>query len=172
MRHSKTITAACCAAGLVISGLWLAAAGAAGETVVINEIHYNPPDADDPADTEFFELHNPGTSAIDVTGYTIDDGASAPDETLTLSGSIAAGGYVIISSDSQDAVDRWGVTPFAIKGFGLSGGGDTITVRDAGGSIVDEVTYDDRNGWAMEPDGSGSSLELLDVASDLSLIHI
>ena len=42
-------------------------AGAAGETVVVNEIHYNPADSDPGGgDAEFIELHNPGTNALDV----------------------------------------------------------------------------------------------------------
>ena len=41
--------------------------GAAGETVVVNEIHYNPADSDPGGgDAEFIELHNPGTNALDV----------------------------------------------------------------------------------------------------------
>ena len=55
-------------------------------TVVINEIFYNPADGDD-ADAEFVELHNPGDTAVDLTGFMFDDeGSAAKGETVTLSG--------------------------------------------------------------------------------------
>ena len=38
--------------------------------VVINEIHYNPSGAQgSDSDFEFLELHNPGTTDIDISGY-------------------------------------------------------------------------------------------------------
>ena len=155
--------------GLLAAGLVTSVVSAAGETLVINEIQYNPSDAIDDGDAEFIELHNPGTSPLDVTGYTVDDAGSAPDETVTLSGSIPGGGYVIITRTGFDAVARWGVAPFATVDFGLSGGGDTITIRDAGGAIVDEVVYDDKAPWPEEPDGGGPSLELISATSDNSV---
>ena len=148
------------AAGLVMNAL-----SAAGEPLVINEIHYNPAASDD-NDAEFIEILNTGTSPIDVTGFTVDDETSAPDRTLTLSGTIPAGGFVILTPDGFDAVARWGVTPFATFAYGLSGGGDMVTLRDPAGAIVDEVEYDDTAPWPGEPDGSGSSLELIDASSD------
>ena len=147
------------------------AAGATGETVVINEIQYNPADSDPGGgDAEFIQLFNPGTGPLDVTGYTVDDGGSGDaGTTATLSGSIPAGGYVILTRDGFDAVARWGVTPLGTVGFGLGGGGDTITVRDASGNIVDEVVYDDSAPWPTSPDGTGSSLELINAATDNSV---
>ena len=138
-----------------------------GALVVINELHYNPADPDDD-DGEFLELHNPGDTDIDLTGFTLDDADSAAEgTTLTLSGTLPAGGYAILVADGSTAWD--GVTTFGSLPFGLGGGGDEMTLRDAGGTIVDEVFYDDSPPWPGEADGDGPSAELIDPLSDNSL---
>ena len=139
------------------------------QTLVITEIFYNPPETDD-GDAEFLEIHNTGASEIDVTGFTVDDEDSLGEaNSLTLSGTIPAGAYVILTPAGFDAVTRWNVAPFAELPFGLSGGGDILTIRDTDGNVVDEVNYDDEAEWTSEPDGNGPSLELIDVFSDNSL---
>ncbi len=167
----RAVVASVCGVS-AISGLGVAASGAAvSGSVVINEIHYNPGPGDD-GDAEFFELHNPTGSAIDLTGFTVDDDESflpGEMETLTLSGTIPAGGYVIIAPTGFDTLGRWGVAPIATMDFGLGGGGDTITLRDAAGTIIDEVIYDDDSPWTDLPDGNGPSLELTDAFLDNTL---
>ena len=139
------------------------------QTLVITEIFYNPPETDD-GDAEFLEIHNAGAGEIDVTGFTVDDEDSLGEaNSLTLSGTIPAGAYVILTPAGFDAVTRWNVAPFAELPFGLSGGGDIVTIRDTDGNVVDEVNYDDEAEWTSEPDGNGPSLELIDVLSDNSL---
>ena len=139
------------------------------QTLVITEIFYNPPETDD-GDAEFLEIHNAGAVEIDVTGFTVDDEDSLGEaNSLTLSGTIPAGAYVILTPAGFDAVTRWNVAPFAELPFGLSGGGDIVTIRDTDGNVVDEVNYDDEAEWTSEPDGNGPSLELIDVFSDNSL---
>ena len=139
------------------------------QTLVITEIFYNPPETDD-GDAEFLEIHNAGAGEIDVTGFTVDDEDSLGEaNSLTLSGTIPAGAYVILTPAGFDAVTRWNVAPFAELPFGLSGGGDIVTIRDTDGNVVDEVNYDDEAEWTSEPDGNGPSLELIDVFSDNSL---
>ena len=44
--------------------------------VVINEIHYNPGSAQgSDSDFEFLELYNPGTTDIDISGYSFTQGS-------------------------------------------------------------------------------------------------
>jgi hypothetical protein len=46
--------------------------------VVINELHYNPDGGDDLE--EFIELYNAGHDAVDLAGWTIDDGDGVDDQ--------------------------------------------------------------------------------------------
>ena len=157
--------------GLVAFGLVFLASGAGAQsgTVVINEIFYNQPDVGNFGE-DFVEIHNPGNTAVNLAGFTVDDeGSVASGRTVSLSGSLPAGGYAYVTRSGYDAAGFWGIAPIATMEFGLSGGGDTITVRNAGGAIIDEVTYDDGAPWPGEPDGNGPSLELIDPLVDNSV---
>ena len=132
------------AALAVAVGAFAMSAGAVDGVVVINEIHYNPAVDNDVSDEEFLELFNTGTTDIDLTGYTLDDENSvAEGETLVLSGVLPAGEYAVIGKVGFDTFARWGVQPFAEMEFGLSGGGEPLTLSDAAGDVIDFVEYDD-----------------------------
>ncbi len=144
-------------------------AGADADDVVINELHYHP--ATDPDDTndiddlEFLELYNRGTTAVDLTGWSISDAITVTFGPV----SIPAGGYVIISPSTAAAVAEYGVTPVAEYTGKLGNGGETVTLLDAGLSVIDTVAYDDAGSWPTEPDGDGPSLELRDPDADNTL---
>ena len=48
----------------------------------------------------------------------------------------------------------------------LADGGETIRLLAADGSVIDAVSYDDRNGWPLSADGAGDALELADAEGD------
>jgi len=139
--------------------------GDLGAEVVISEIMYNP--AADNTGGEFVEIYNTGDAAVDVSGWKLVDSAqemlALPEGTM-----IAAGGYLVFYDD-EAAVDFYGQNaeisygPYA---GGLSGDGERIQLKDAGGTVVDEVSYDDNWPWPPQADGDGPSLELLDAGQD------
>ena len=45
--------------------------------------------------------------------------------------------------------------------FGLSGGGEEISLYDFSDRLIDRVEYDDVSPWPTEPDGNGPTLELI-----------
>ena len=45
--------------------------------------------------------------------------------------------------------------------FGLSGGGEEISLYDFSDRLIDRVEYDDAYPWPTEPDGNGPTLELI-----------
>lgn len=178
-RTGKRIVVPLLAVGLVsalLATAQITAAGAAAHSVVINEIHYNPGPTD-ASDAEFLEIHNPGTTAIDLTGYTLTGmllAEQSPGVPGTLTGTLQPGEYAIIAPENFDTAGRWGVEPIARASGGLSGAGELIEILDAGSTIVDSVDYGDGNnpanpGWPNAADGTGKSLELIDPLSDNSL---
>lgn len=159
----RVLMAAALVASVVVLGE--GPAGADPGSVVINEIHYNP--AGDIDDHEFVELHNPGTTAVDLTGYTIGPVADpAFNLVAPLTGMLNPGEYVILGPDGADTVGQWGVAPIATYTGKVSNGGETIELLDASANVVDAVTYDDKTPWPVSPDGGGPSLELIDPNSD------
>ena len=132
--------------------------------IVINEIHYNTA-GDDP---EFVELYNPTNDWIDLSGWELDGTG------LTIAGGtvLAPRGYIVFTEDDVAFRDFYGTsTSHILAQFsgGLSNGGETITLLNAAGTIVDIVDYDDAGDWPTTPDGAGPSLELISPASDNNL---
>ena len=145
----------------------------ATDPIVINEINYNSPDFPNPED--WIELYNPNTTAVDISGWYFEDESGdyfgLPANTI-----LAPGAYLILAEDLESFM---GVYPNATNviasfgqdpgGFGLSGGGELITIKNANGVLIDAVEYDDNSPWPDEPDGDGPTLQLIDPALDNSL---
>jgi hypothetical protein len=134
--------------------------------VVITEIMYNPPEAGN--DTlEFIELFNAGDSDADLTGWIISEGVVDTFGNLTL----AAGEYLILAKSASAFINTFNYTG-AVEEWtsgSLGNGGEDIEIRDANGTVVDLVDYDDALPWPLGADGEGSSIVLCDVESDNNL---
>jgi hypothetical protein len=137
-------------------------ASAAPTDVVISEIMYNPATEND--GDEFLELANRGTSAVDLSGWCF----SGITLCFPAGATIAANGFLVVSRDAARYQTTYGGTPDAVYTGGLSNGGETLTLRDAGTVTIDTVTYSDRAPWPGTPDGEGASLELIDASLDNS----
>jgi hypothetical protein len=136
--------------------------------LVLNEIHYNPADAQgDDTVYEFVELYNAGTTPVALDGFSLSDGISF---TFPASTSIAAGEYIVVANTAATYAGN-GYQVFQWSDGNLSNGGETLDLNDQFGDIVDSVTYDDDGGlgWPTSPDGSGPSLSLISPLLDNNL---
>ncbi len=138
--------------------------------IVINEINYKSADASDSGD--WVELHNPGTAAVNISGWYFEDESGEffglPQNTV-----IAAGAYLLLVEDSDlfttifpNALNHIGNFGDDPDGFGLSGKGERVTLKNAAGQLIDAVDFDDKTPWPESPDGFGDSLQLLDASLD------
>lgn len=122
--------------------------------LVINEVELNPAGID--RSREWVELYNPGSTAVDLSGYTLI--TSRGDQHVeVLAGSIAAHGYYVHQFTGQ-ALDNGDV-----KGFPLQ---ESLTLMDRNGGRVDSAPWlkdldDDGRTWQRTYDGS-SQWELRD----------
>jgi hypothetical protein len=133
-----------------------------GVPLRITEIHYNP--ADGPA-YEFIELQNIGSSIVDLSGFTFD-GISY---IFNVGTSLAPGATIVLASDfdvNAFATRYPGVLVFGYFGGSLNNAGERIALLDADGNIITSVDYDDAGGWPTTADGSGPSLEMVDMYGD------
>jgi hypothetical protein len=74
---------------------------------------------------------------------------------------------MVLTGDSADMADRFGVTAHNWDGGGLSNSGEDIVIIDDMGAIIDTVDFEDNSkGWPTVCDGAGPSLVLCDVNSD------
>jgi len=111
-----------------------------------------------PLGADWFELTNTGTTALDITGWKMDDNSDSFGSAVSLSGitSIAPGESVIFIETSNLAaaktafINLWfgGNAPAGLQigsysgsGVGLSTGGDHVNIYDASGAVKASVAF-------------------------------
>jgi Lamin Tail Domain len=146
--------------------------------VIINEIHYHPPDLSgaDNARDEFVELHNITTSPVDLTGWKLKGGS----EFAFAAGTTLRPGDYILVVGFNPVTDNASLTAFQAA-LGVPEGvliygpftpklaNDTTSVEigrplaPVGGvtpyTNVDKARYFDFAPWPVAADGTGSSLQ-------------
>lgn len=137
--------------------------------IVITEISYNPPESGSDS-TEYIELYNVGSTAVDLAGYSFTSGVVHTFSTYIL----APGAYVVVAVDTGAMRNVYGVSSIQWNSGGLSNGGEPIALKDNLGNLVDSLRFDDNSPWPdgtatgdpADPDGSGPSIRLCDPNSD------
>lgn len=102
-----------------------------------------------PNNPEFVEFTNVGTTAIDMTGWSFDDNSRVPgSQSLSALGSVAPGESVILCEGAEANFRAIWSLPISVKVVPNStnnlGRADEINLYDAGGALVDRLTYDDQ----------------------------
>jgi hypothetical protein len=112
---------------------------------------------------DWFELTNTGSSAVDITGWKVDDNSNSFASSLALRGvsSIAAGQSVIFlesnTSGTNDSSINSGfksawfgtnipaglvIGNYGGSGIGLSTSGDAVNIYNSGGSLITNISFD------------------------------
>jgi PKD repeat protein/spore coat protein CotH len=131
-------------------------------TAVISEIQYNPAGTGG----EFLELSNPSSTAVDISGWTID----AVNLTIQPGTVIPAGGSIVFVSDDKDFRAAYPTGNRLVGGQytgKLDNSGEAVVLQD-GSRVVDSVTYSPDAPWPTAANGTGPSLELTSLSADNS----
>lgn len=112
---------------------------------------------------DWFELTNTGSSAVNITGWKVDDNSNSFASSLTLRGvsSIAAGQSVIFiesnASGTNDSSINSGfknawfganipaglvIGNYGGSGIGLSTSGDAVNIYNSGGNLITNISFD------------------------------
>ena len=144
----------------LLSALWLTQGA-----VVINEIHHSPVPRQKPL--EFIELFNSGTNAVDLSGWQLTSGVRFLFPTPS---TIPAGGYLVIAENPAAIATAYGVAS-ALGPWtgGLGGTADTVTLRDAAGTTMDKVDYQNGFPWPTVGSSVDQSIELVTPVADRAL---
>jgi len=123
--------------------------------VVISEIMQNPSELAD-TDGEWFEVHNPGMSAVELGYCAVGGSMTNAGFVIEPALVVPAGGYVTLATDTMIgpgfAEDyQWGGATFSLNNMS-----DAVSIS-CDGMLIDEVAYD--NG-ATFPDPNGASMTL------------
>lgn len=138
----------------LFGGLSSAVAAAVPGSIVINEVAWAG--SADSANDEWIELYNTTGSAIDLTGWVIEDDGST---TYLLSGVIAANSYFLIE-DSEAAVNPDSAD--VIANLSLANTGDALVLKDETGAVIDTVNSGG-GAWFAGSSGINASMERIDV---------
>ncbi len=131
--------------------------------IVINEINYNSDnDGFDPGD--WVELHNPNTTAVDISGWTFYDNGNA--FVIPAGTSIEADDFLVIVEDETTFGSSFPhLNNDQYLGnfvFGLSNKGERVSLFDENKCLSDYLVYNDKLPWDTIPDGNGPSLSLIE----------
>lgn len=128
--------------------------------VLITEINSNASGGD------FIELYNYGSTAIDLTGWKLDDDSASLTEAVAIpSGTTLAAGEKLIVLVDKSLADiaafrmAWGNLPESVKvvavtGPGLGGSGDAVVVFDASGKVAAALSYKPASANITATDGT------------------
>lgn len=133
-------------------------------SAVINEFHYNS--ADNTSAEEFIELHNPGDTALNLSGWSLAD---AVTYTFPNGTTLPAGGYLIVAENPAVILSKFGKTALGPWTGKLSSTGESIDLLDAALVLRDRVDYGAGFPWPTSADGAGNSAELLHPGLDNDL---
>ncbi len=136
-------------------------------SLVINEINYNDNDPGGPLTGDWLEIFNPGSSSVDLSGWTFKDEKNENWFVIPGGVSIPGKGYhVLVQDDALFSSVHAISNKSGDFSFGLDGSGDHLRLYSPSGCLVDEVSYLDVAPWPIEADGLGNTLELMDPAGD------
>jgi beta-lactamase superfamily II metal-dependent hydrolase len=110
------------------------------QALVINEIMADPNAVTD-ANGEWFELYNPGSSAINIQNYRI---ASANDAGFSIASSISvpSHGYVVLARVAASGTNGGVMVDYAYgSAVTLANASDWLSVRNASGALIDSVAW-------------------------------
>src|SRR5688572_12199034 len=115
--------------------LAVVAAGPAHDTlagVVVNEVFYNAPD--DLDDLQWVEVHNTTAEAVDLGGWTLDDG-----KVFTFPAKTTLGGnaYLVVALSPERFGKVYGGTALGPFKRPLKRGGEKLALKDAAGRVAD-----------------------------------
>lgn len=134
--------------------VWSVATPVAYRDVVFNEVLADPTPVVGMPETEFIELYNRTDAAINLNGWVLTN--TTTDKVLTPY-LLPANEYVILcnSTDAGNFSNALGITSFTA----LTNGGDSLTLKDSNGNIVDILEYSinwyetsikSEGGWSLE----------------------
>jgi len=128
----------------------------AHNSIVINEIHYNPDIKTELV--EFIELYNAGTNDVDLSGWYFSSsiGFTFPEGTV-----LATNAYVVVAQSPAALQKKFGVASLGPWTGLLSNAGEKLILRNRVGEIEDEVDYQLGFPWPTVGDPPGYSIELL-----------
>lgn len=142
---------------------------AIANTIEVSEVNYH---SDPTADVgDWFEIHNTGNQAMDITGYTFQDkdwfhNYVAPTGTV-----LEPNGYLVVTENDDlfSAVHPDVTQKIGSCGFALDNDGEVVKIYDRNKSVIQQTVYNEKTPWPCTPNGFGRTLERFPGINDPNL---
>lgn len=140
---------------------------ACAETPSIAEINYKAALNADAGD--WVELFNRSNTALDLSGWFIQDGSGNQFE-IPAGTVLGPEGYHVLVQDAVKFAAQFpGINNYTGNlGFGFNGNGDMVRLFSPDGRLVLSMCFNDAAPWPNEPDGNGYTLENADINANLN----
>ena len=134
--------------------------------LIVTEVNYHA--AAEYNSGDWIELYNPHDRAVDLSGWYFKDSREDNLFMLPYRSSIGSYKYLVLCQDREDfqAVYPRAGSCLGDWEFALSRSGDSVRLYNAEGVLRDSLTYGNQYPWSTGADGSGATLQLLDVELD------
>lgn len=126
----------------------------------LTEINYHSADDRDAGD--WVEIHNPGSTPVDLDGWVLRDQQDDPGLSCVLPAfQLGPGGSCVVARSvvKFQWIHPLAPDPIAAFDFGLGNDSDTLRLIDPSGIEVERVPYRDDAPWPTEADGGGRTLQ-------------
>lgn len=144
---------------------WCTAAGT--NPIVVTEVMFDPETPASERASEWFEIANLGTAAVDLTGWTITAGDY---KVHTIAGLVVQPGSLAVLAASGDPVANGGITPQYVYGTSpdlpLYNTTGRVILKNTSGSIIDRVEWSPSRSFPM-PSGASITLGFPTVNNEL-----
>jgi hypothetical protein len=135
--------------------------------IIFNEINYKSSTTSDAGD--WIELYNKGPQPINISAWQLRDDKNLNPFVMPINTIIPSGGFLTIASDLNKFSTIHPATTNVVGPFlfGLSNNGEVVRLYDNSGKIQLSLYYNSVAPWPTNPNGGGSTLEL--IQSNLEL---
>ena len=127
--------------------------------LMITEIMYNSGNND----IEFIELMNAGNTNVNLFGLSFISGI---DYTFSKNTILNPGEIIVLTNELEQFEALYEFKAYDRYNKNLSNKGETVILADYYGNVIDSVSYSDTSPWPDQTDGSGRSLELINIDLD------
>ncbi len=151
-------------------GLILCLALNSSADLIFTELMYNPKSTPD-QDWEFVEVLNNGASGVSLMNWKLDDvanGGTSPATIIGTSFTLAAGGVVVLSSQTLSAFNtHWGTSLNTLNYIAMSSwptlnnDGDSVRLIDNGDVVQRALAYSNTSPWPSIPTASSSDSSIM-----------
>jgi hypothetical protein len=138
-------------------------------SLTFSEINYNSDSTRSSGD--WIELHNFGSSTVDVSGWKLQDESGLPPFVLPTSTLINPNGYLVIYGDETKFTQQYPTVTnkVGIFSFLFNNDTETISLLNAANTLQLSVTYSDTTFFPQCADGLGRTLELKNTNTNANL---